>query len=92
MTPEEAVAAVDFGKASAAKRGRNPRYPFVPIVKKTDRETGAETTEQIRARAFATREEAVDYAAKTIAVRRDHLLARLRLPNFRALRAMHGVD
>lgn len=92
MTPEEAVALVDFGKASAAKRGRNPKFPYVPIVKHAPAWDGAVArTEQILLRAFGTREEAVEYAAKVISSRRDHLLARLRKPQFRALREQHGV-
>jgi hypothetical protein len=53
--------------ASAAKRGRNPRFPFVPIVAVT-MEDGPKLLPRHRthninaAKAFATREEAIAHA------------------------------
>lgn len=74
------VAAHPFGTATASKRGRNPRWPYVPIVMHGDR------SEQIRARAFRTRDEAVEYARATIEARREHLEKQLSDPRCRALR------
>lgn len=54
----------DFGTASAAKRGRNPKLPYVPIIKYPT--VYGQQTEQIRKRAFATREEAVACAQRVI--------------------------
>ncbi len=57
-------------KATAAKRGRNPRWPYVPIIEHaTSRGDGKwplVRRQQLRAVAFATREEAVAHAQKTI--------------------------
>lgn len=56
--------------ASFAKRGRNPRFPFVPIVKHHAHPPGfavpKDWTYQIRGFAFTTREEAIAYAQKYI--------------------------
>lgn len=49
-------------KASAAKRGRNPRFPYVPIVVREDGRTHNTNTKN----AYATRDEAVAYAQKWI--------------------------
>lgn len=56
-TPAEAAAECDFGKPSARKSGRNPKWPYVPVIVSP---TGRTT--QIRMRAFATRAEAVAYS------------------------------
>lgn len=45
-------------RASAAKRGRNPRFPYVPIVIRADGSTHNTNTRN----AYATREQAVAYA------------------------------
>jgi hypothetical protein len=47
-------------KPTAAKRGRNPRFPYVPIIQDGSR------TSQIRGFAFATRDEALTFAARHI--------------------------
>ncbi len=50
--------------AGAKKIGRNPRYPFVPVIVITQ---GARViTTQIRGFAFTTRSEALFFAQKTI--------------------------
>lgn len=97
MTPDEfdaevdrAVAAHDFGQPSARKSGRNWRYPYVPIVKWVD-DVGAERTTQRLARAFATRDEAVDYAREHLERCRVELARDLRDPRKRALRQFHGL-
>jgi hypothetical protein len=72
-------------KATAVKRGRNPRWPYVPVV------VHARHTEQIRGKAFATRDEAVSYAAAVIAHREADLIERMKEPRHRALREQHGL-
>ncbi len=51
-----------FPKASAVKRGRNPRFPYVAVVVCA----GGRTHNTNARTAFATRDEAVAYAAKWI--------------------------
>lgn len=88
-----AVAAAPFGRPTAAKRGRNPRFPWVPVVDYGPQDTGVDTTRtwQIPARAFATRNEAVRCAAEYIAAGRDRLERDLQHPRMRALREQHGL-
>jgi hypothetical protein len=83
---EAAVANRNFGKATAAKRGRDPLWPYVPIV-----DHGNGHTEQIRGKAFMTRSEAVEHAAKVIAHRRAAIRQRLFDPRCRALRIQCGL-
>jgi hypothetical protein len=84
----EAVAARPerFGTASASKRGRNQKWPYVPVVKSA---TG--TTSQVLGLAYATRQEALDKAQAHI----DHLktmtINRMADPCQRALRAWYGL-
>lgn len=80
-----AVAAVNFGTATAVKRGRRPEWPYVPIV-----DHGSHT-EQLLGVAYATRVEAVQCAERTIAARREFLGQQLRNPRYRALREQHGL-
>ena len=49
-------------KANAIKRGRNPRFPYVPVVI----HDGGRTQNTNTKNAYATREEAVAYAQKWI--------------------------
>jgi hypothetical protein len=90
----EAVAAADFGKASARKAGRDPRWPYVPIIDWSEqfaREGGFQQTEQIRGLAYATREEAVAVAEEHIERGRRTLESQLWQPRYRALRQHHGL-
>jgi hypothetical protein len=48
-------------RASAAKRGRNPRFPYIAVVIRDDGSTHNTNTK----RAFATRQEALFYAEQT---------------------------
>lgn len=82
----------NFGKASAAKRGRNPKWPYVPIIAYGEQATGAHRThtEQIRKRAFETRTEAVEYAQRVIDARIATHETQLATPRLRALREQHG--
>ena len=90
---EQIVAREKFGAASAAKRGRNPSFPYVPVIDHGFQARGVHRTrtEQIIGLAYATREEAVAYAAKVIDARRETLRQKLSLPNYRALRAKYGI-
>jgi hypothetical protein len=87
LTPAEAAAAADLGTASARKAGRNPSWPYVPVLIVH----GGTVTSQIKGRAFATRAEAVAYAEAHIAAERAALACKLAEPRYRALRAQHGV-
>lgn len=91
MTPEEAAAAADFGKPSARKTGRNPLWPYVPVLVHTD-DVGRERHEQVTGFAYVTREEAVASANRHINTLRRQLAEKLAKPNYRALRSHHGVS
>ncbi len=89
---DDAVAAARFGRPTAAKRGRDPRWPYVPVVdfRYDDLPHGGHTT-QIRGLAYATREEAVEAARLHIERGREALAADLADPRHRALREHHGL-
>jgi hypothetical protein len=55
-------------RASAAKRGRNPRFPYIAVVIRDDGSTHNTNTK----RAFATRQEALFYAERWIAAAQTH--------------------
>jgi hypothetical protein len=62
-------------KPSAAKRGRDPRFPYVPVIIHDGVLSDGRHhhhTEQVRGFAYATREEALAMARITIAVRDKH--------------------
>jgi hypothetical protein len=84
------AATVDFGTASAAKRGRNPKWPYCPVIDHGAGRHGVTGKEQLLGRAFATRDEAVRDAAATIDARRARLAASLADPRHRAQRAHYG--
>jgi hypothetical protein len=79
----------EHGKASAAKRGRRAEWPYVPVI--IHGEYPFERTEQIRAKAFANRPDALAYAERVIEARREALARKLADPRHRALRAQHHV-
>jgi hypothetical protein len=79
------VAAEDFGRPHAQKRGRNPSWPYVPVVMHGERQ------EQITGCAYATREEALAMAEKTLTFRRDMLRKRLGDRSCRSLREQYGL-
>ena len=85
-----AAAAADLGIPASRKSGRNPRWPYVPVVVTTD-EAGVTRTAIIRKRAFATSAEAVEYATRHIDSLRSSLARRLADPRLRALRELHGL-
>jgi hypothetical protein len=86
----EAVAAANFGVASAAKRGRNAKWPYVPIVITTNN-VGKVSTAQILGVAYATREEALERARRHIDACRGDLARKLADPRMRALREQYGL-
>lgn len=88
---EAVAAAQDFGKASAAKRGRNPEYPYVPIIDYGHSRVATSKTQQIRGYAFPDRALALAHAEKTIEFRRSELVKRLKEPRYRALRESFGL-
>lgn len=79
--------------ASAAKRGRRPEWPYVPIVKFPEHPQGlrVEQTRQLRGLAYTTRAEAVARAARQIEAWKVDLADKLARPNFRALREQYGL-
>lgn len=82
-----------FGRASAARRGRNPAFPYVPVIDHTIPGDDGHTTrtEQIRGKAFATRPEAVGYAQRVIDARMATHERGLVTPRYRALREQCGL-
>jgi hypothetical protein len=90
-TPERAAEAADLGRPSARKAGRDPRWPYVPVVITTD-DTGMEHQRQVLNRAHETRAEAVTAAERFIERDRAQLRRKLADPRYRLLRAQYGVD
>lgn len=93
MTDDEFNAAVEsanLGTATARKQGRNPRFPYVPVILITD-DVGVTRQSQIKGLAYATREEAVDAAERHIWNVRAKLAIDLADPTKRALREQHGL-
>lgn len=79
----------NFGQPTAAKRGRNPKWPYVPVIA-TDSPLGPRTT-QLRGLAYATRQEATQRAADQITSWRAQMAKDLAHPNKRAFREQHGL-
>jgi hypothetical protein len=80
---------LDFGTASSAKRGRNPLFPFVPVIRYTNR-SGVKSR-QVRAKAFATAEEATAYAERSIEAMKLRHAERIADPRNRSLREWYGT-
>ena len=87
---ERVVAEADFGEASARKSGRNPQWPYVPVIRWTD-DTGRTHDRQVLIRAYATRDEAVEAARRNIEAQRADLASKLADPRYRALRERYGL-
>ncbi len=83
------VADHDFGIPAAVKRGRNARYPYVPVI----RHVGGyrPRTEQLLGLAYATRTDAITAAERAIDRRRAKLAYDLAEPCMRALREQSGL-
>jgi len=88
---ERVVAAANFGEPSAAKRGRNPSWPYVPVITGLGHFGDGSGQRQIRGLAFATRDEAVAAAKRHIAQQRAELARHLAEPRYRALRESYGL-
>lgn len=100
MTGDELEAAIDAvvakanrGRATAAKRGRNPKFPWVPIIDYGPQREGVhvQRTSQVRGRAYRSREEAVAVAQAQIDRASEVMAAQLRQPTMRAMRSWHGL-
>lgn len=87
-----AVAIASFGTATAHRRGRDPRWPYVPvIVHDGGVALSATRQETITGKAFASRVAAVAYAEGVIETRRRRLAEALADPTKRSLREVHGL-
>lgn len=89
----ETVEALDLGRPSARKSGRDPRWPYVPVLLHDDSHgrPGHTRQEQLLGVAYETRGEAVAYAeGHLVGLRRD-LERKLAMPTGRALREQHGL-
>lgn len=102
MSPADFSAAADqvaatyretAGEASAHKRGRNPVFPYVPVILHPNLQvpTCAPRQEQILGRAYVTREEAVSCAVRVIDARVFHFRRQLQKRGARALREQYGL-
>ncbi len=80
-----------YPMATAALRGRNARFPWVPIVNLGPNFSRGRKTWQVRGRAYATREEAVACAERAIAHQEATRKAMFADPRQRALREAHGL-
>lgn len=89
------VEAQAWGEASAAKRGRNPKFPYVPVVIYTVHPNPKlevrRTSNPTRGEAYATRDEAVARADAVISYRKEWLRKNLAEPRMRALREQYGL-
>lgn len=74
--------------ASAAKRGRNPAFPYVPVIIYPER---ARTHNPVTGFAFATRQEAIACAQDHLDRLRSTICAQLAEPRHRALREQYGL-
>lgn len=83
-----AVEAAAFPTPTARKAGRDPRWPYVPVLVLPG---GRGVSQQILGKAFATRTEAVEYAAAVVEADRVSLAKQLADPRMRALREQHGL-
>lgn len=86
---DAAALTADFGRPQAAKTGHRPEWPYVPVIERTI--PRGRQTEIIRGYAFATRDEALAFAAKHIEGLRAQLRRQLAEPRYRALRQAYGI-
>ena len=78
-------------RPGAAKRGRNPRLPYVPLIRWTDETGTRRSVNPERGKAFGTREEALDFAAKELEYRRFYIAVSLAMPSQRKFREEFGL-
>lgn len=81
--------ALDLGTASARKTGRNPTWPYVPVIISTH--YGRKTQSQLTKVAFATRNEALEHAQRHLDTVRADIAGKLADPRYRALREQYGL-
>lgn len=84
----------EAGTPDAAKRGRNPVFPYVPIINHTETLKGGATrnrTEQVRGFAYITRDEAVQKAQAVIDGRVEYFKRKIDERGARALREQYGL-
>lgn len=82
----------EAGYAAAQKRGRNPKFPYVPIIMHTvGGVCGNGYQEQLLGRAFIDRAGAVAHAQFVLDVRAKAFERQLRDPRFRAMREQYGL-
>ncbi|WP_300379572.1 hypothetical protein [Henriciella sp.] len=87
------VAEQKFGEwtAECRKAGRRPEWPYVPIIRMRKSNYCGPQTQQVRGRAYATREEAVECAERVIERMKADFIAKLLNPRYRALRESVGM-
>lgn len=83
---EAAIEAASWGRPNAVKRGRNPAYPYVPVMIFPER-----TQNLTQGVAFATRDEAISYGERYINHCKKVTAARLAEPRNRSLRQQYGL-
>lgn len=84
-----AVVERDTFTASAAKRGRNAKFPYVPVLK-LNLGSIAKTQNPARGLAFATREEAIACAQKCIDDSNVRMALQMTIQRHRASREDYG--
>lgn len=85
------VEAESWGTATHRRSGRNPKWPFVAIIRVDPREAYGQQTETVRGYAFATAAEADAMAQEVIDGRKASFRRQLERPNMRALREHYGL-
>jgi hypothetical protein len=88
---EKVITSRNWGKPSARKGGRNPKWPWVPIINYGEDWRSRTRTYQPRGVAFETREQAVEYASKAIAGQMELYRRMLHCPRQRAMREQYGL-
>ncbi len=89
---DDVAATIELGSPSARKGGRDPRWPYVPVIVYAGTpESPKGYTGQVRGLAYATRDEAVDAAERSIVATRASLARKLADPRHRALREQYGL-
>lgn len=82
----------EAGKPNAAKNGRNPVFPYVPLIMHPPVfASGSPRREQVLGRAYVTRQEAITEAQRVIDARVAHFRRQLGEPRHRALREQWGL-